>query len=205
MNGHGSGATKLLRGLFERAVTLAYLVAYTEKTRRYMHYTAINEHKMIQAARKLFCDEEIDKVLGAGSVCTIIRQYEKYRPEFLKGKKLARSWDIPFSEQIEDVGEPFEQYYLAGYLVPTMHVHATSTSVYSRYEPRGDDMVTREASPKEVLGTLIHAHAIFFQALELQINLFKLPLVDELAACHAEIPKTWNLSLETIPDAQNAR
>src|SRR5258708_17523905 len=61
VNGHGTAAMKLIRGLYERAVTLAYIIKYPKKAKRYLHYTAINEYKMIQAARKIFNDADIQK------------------------------------------------------------------------------------------------------------------------------------------------
>jgi hypothetical protein len=105
VNGHGTAAMKLIRGLYERAVTLAYIIKHPTKAKRYLHYTAINEHRLIQAARKVFSDADIEKGGQAGLVDRVIKNYDKYRPEFLRGKRVAPSWDIPFAEQVEDVGD----------------------------------------------------------------------------------------------------
>src|SRR6266567_6867164 len=86
VNGHAIGATKLLRGLYERAVTLAYLLKYPAKVKRFVAYAAINEHKLIQEARKLTSDTEIDAALSKDSIADIEQRYHQYKTQFLRGK-----------------------------------------------------------------------------------------------------------------------
>src|SRR4051794_1197276 len=45
VNGYGTAASKLVRGLYERAVALAYIVKYPEKAERFVRYAAIQEKK----------------------------------------------------------------------------------------------------------------------------------------------------------------
>jgi hypothetical protein len=131
INGHSIGGTKLLRGLYERAVTLAYILKYPEKVNRFVEYGAINEYKIVAQARKLFSDEEINAAFRQNSIETVQANYEKYKAAFLRGagKKVSSSWDVDFASQVRDLGSPFAEYYLSAYLLPTNHVHATLTSV----------------------------------------------------------------------------
>src|SRR4051794_13572749 len=47
--GHGWGiaAMKLLRGLYERAVALGYMIKHPEKAERFFRYAAIQEYKVM--------------------------------------------------------------------------------------------------------------------------------------------------------------
>jgi hypothetical protein len=47
VNGYGNGASKLLRGLYERAVTLTYLIKFPEKVERFERFAIIPEYKPI--------------------------------------------------------------------------------------------------------------------------------------------------------------
>jgi uncharacterized protein DUF5677 len=185
VNGHGAAATKLLRGMYERAVTLAYLLKHPEKVDSFIRYAAINEHKMVQEARKFVGDAELDAVLRENSIKATQRNYEKYKVEFLKpdGKKVRPSWDIDFASQVRNVGSPFEEYYLAAYLLPTNHVHATLTSI----------MRPEERQPAEVQAdiTLMMAHVLFTKVIELHGCLFGLSLEADLQQCSEDFADLW--------------
>jgi Family of unknown function (DUF5677) len=57
-NEYGTGALKLFRGLYERALALAYLVQYPDKVDRFINYGAIQEHRVLDAAFKSGISEE---------------------------------------------------------------------------------------------------------------------------------------------------
>src|SRR6266545_3070098 len=60
VHGHGTGATKLLRGLYERAVTLAYLIKNPDKAERFVRFAAIQEHRALDAALKVVSEDQFD-------------------------------------------------------------------------------------------------------------------------------------------------
>ena|ERR1700732_2698971 len=45
VNGYGIAGSKLLRGLYERAVTIAYLIQHPDKARRFLNFAAVTEKK----------------------------------------------------------------------------------------------------------------------------------------------------------------
>src|SRR5712691_7117185 len=61
VNGYAGGASKIFRGLYERGVTLAYIVENPEKARRFHRFSAIQAHRTIEAALKTFTEEEFEK------------------------------------------------------------------------------------------------------------------------------------------------
>jgi hypothetical protein len=77
VNGYANGAAKILRGLYERAVTLAYIGDSNEKARRFHRYSGIQAHRSMEAALKLFTEEEFEKVAGAGSIGWINRYLDR--------------------------------------------------------------------------------------------------------------------------------
>ena len=46
-NGYGFGAQKLLRGLYERAVTTAHLIQHPEDVETYLNYHHVAQHKLL--------------------------------------------------------------------------------------------------------------------------------------------------------------
>ena len=185
-NGHAVGATKLLRGLYERAVTLAYLLRHPEKVKRFVAYAAINEFRLIEAARKIMTDEQLDAVLRYGSISDMTERYDHYKTQFTRrNKKIAPSWDVDFASQVRDVGSPFEEYYLNAYLMPTQHLHATLTSVMQPGE-RQSDLALADM-------TLMMAHALLLKVMELHNQQFLLSIENELAVCTADFVSLWKL------------
>ena len=55
VHGWGVGASKLLRGLYERAVALAYMLKHPEKADRFFRYAAIQENTESHASRRRTC------------------------------------------------------------------------------------------------------------------------------------------------------
>ena len=63
-NGHGVAAVKLLRGLYERAVTLEYIRRNPDKAERFVRYGVIQESKVIRAAIDAVGEDGVKDRLG---------------------------------------------------------------------------------------------------------------------------------------------
>ena len=185
INGYGIPATQLLRGLYERSVTLAYIIKHPEKVERFIQYAAVAEYRLIQEARKLFSDEQINAAFKANSIGEVQKNFDKFKAPFLRkdGKKTAPTWDVDFASQVRDVGSPFAEYYLSAYLMPNSHVHATLTSI----------MLSEERLPPEVQAdvTLTMAHVLFLKVIELHNELFVLAHKSALAQCNQDFYDLW--------------
>ncbi len=53
-HGYGTGASKLLRGFYERAVALAYILKNRDKVERFSNFAAVQEYKAMKDALKQF-------------------------------------------------------------------------------------------------------------------------------------------------------
>src|SRR5712664_3122300 len=65
-NGYGIGAQKLLRGMYERAVTARYLFKHPEETDNYLAFHRLTDHKLMVAIQstmspEIFSQEQVKK------------------------------------------------------------------------------------------------------------------------------------------------
>src|SRR5258708_2695018 len=73
-NGYGTGASKLFRGLYERTVTLAYLIKHPEKAERFTRFAAVQEHRAMEGALKTVSLEQFDAAMKADNSVASIRE-----------------------------------------------------------------------------------------------------------------------------------
>lgn len=196
INGYAMASTKLLRGLYERAATLAYLLKHPAKVKRFLEFSAVNEHKLLQEARKQASDAELNALWPHGTIADIEQRYQQYKGQFERpgGKKLAPSWDTAFAAQVQELGTPFSDYYLTAYLLPTLHVHATLTSIMPNQG---------QTSEARCDLTLMMAHAILLKVMDLQNTHFQLSVDQELDACGTDFRELWKLNPQTAPGSSS--
>lgn len=198
VNGHSIGATKILRGLYERAVTLAYILKHPAKVDRFVAYGTIIERKLVQEARKHSTDKEIEGQLGNDSIAKIEDRYKQNKHLFLRpgGKKLAPSWDIAFASQVEEVGSPFTDYYLVAYLFPTQHTHATVTSINP---PKTPALIQHQSD-----FTVLISEALLLKVVKLHNQRFPIVTAKELQAAEEDFYNVWAGFLNRPPGAKDA-
>jgi hypothetical protein len=194
VNGYGIGASKLLRGLYERAVALAYIVKRPEKAERFVRFAAIQEHKAVNAARKITSQEEFDAVISAATVTRIRKSYDEIKPEFQVtqckcGRKgLAISWDMDVASMAHDVGDPYPKLYLSAYVLPNLHIHATLASIHPK---RPNEEEIAETNIRDGGFALLNATNLLLLALRSQDALFSLNLIGDIEACKLEVEEIW--------------
>lgn len=190
INGHGIAATQLLRSLYERSVTLAYIIKHPEKAERFVQYSAITEYRLIQEARKVFTDEQIDEAFKENSIEDIQKRFDEFKTPFLRkdGKKTMPNWDVDFASQVRDIGAPFVEFYLSAYLMPNSHIHATLTSI----------MLPEERLRAYVQAdlTLMMAHVLFLKVVELHARVFQLDHDIAIEKCNQDFNDLWLKGLQ---------
>ncbi|HEY7291516.1 MAG TPA: DUF5677 domain-containing protein [Vicinamibacterales bacterium] len=195
VNGHGVAAMKLLRGLYERAVTLEYIRRNPDKAERFVRYGVIQEFKALKAAVEAVGEDAVKERMGA-MLAEYQRMYDDVRPEFqvadckkCKTRRLAFSWDdLDFASMVRTLGEPYQNLYMASYAIPNLHIHATATSAFSR-EPNFGTPEEKNVHEAEV--SLIHATLIFVLVLNSESEVFSLGLDAETKACWDEVTTVW--------------
>jgi Family of unknown function (DUF5677) len=174
-HGFGIGASKLVRGLYERAVALAYMIKHPEKSERFIRYGAIQEFKAMVAALELISEEVFDEAMAPKTTVAQIRaNREMVKPEFqvevcreCHRKDTAFSWDEKgVLAQVQDVGFPYDKLYLGAYTIPNIYVHASLASAFQE----------SDAHHHEAEFALISATAVFLLVIRSQNTLFSLGL-----------------------------
>lgn len=113
VNGYGAGATKILRSLYERAVTIAYLIQKPDKVERFLQFAAIQENRAMKAALRQMSEDQIDAAMDPENrVAEVHKRYEQYKGTFeataceVCGVKTPPSWDLDLVSMVRHVGEP---------------------------------------------------------------------------------------------------
>lgn len=197
VNGHGIGAQKLLRGLYERALTLEYIRTRPDKAERFVRYAAIQEFKAAKKALEVVTQEQFDEAMAPGGISfeKMKEFHDLVKPEFqvtkcnkCGTKETAFSWDIDIASMVNKVGEPYKQLYLGCYNIPTLQIHATLASVFSREAARG----TRdERNIHDAEFSLACATLVFVVVIRSQNEIFALKLDEEIEACWRDVSDIW--------------
>jgi hypothetical protein len=199
VNGYATGAQKLVRGLYERAVVLAYIIKHPEKAERFLRFAAIQEYKLLNAALQVTTEEEFDRVATPlNSAAQIREMYEKVKPEFqvtqcsrCKATGTAFSWDTrDVPSMVHDVGDDYKTYYLGGYALPNLHIHATLANAMKEFnDPDQTARVKRHQYEADY--TLMHATALLVLVIRSQDTLFALGLDKDLEQCDSDFREVF--------------
>jgi hypothetical protein len=181
INGYGARATKILRRLYERAVTIADLIQSPEKAERFLQFAAIQENRAMEAALRQISPDQIDAQMGPrNTIAEIRKRYEEYKGNFkattcaVCGVKTPPSWDVDLATMIQRVGEPYKRLFVLAYTSPNFQIHATLASA----SKHGEDREEHDAK-----SALMVATDLFLSVIASQNALFSLNLKDDLEAC----------------------
>ncbi len=198
VHGFNVATTKLLRGLYERAVTHAYIIKNPEKVMKFIRFGAIQTYKVMKGALEAGITEEaFDKTMPAeNSIANITKRRDEAIEDFevkkceTCGEKPMVSWDdANIIGMAKAAGPLYQALYFGGYAMPTLHIHATLTSaVYGE----GVDKEVAAAVRKQVAySDLGRASAILLLVIKEQNELFKLGLDQDLEAAEEAIVEEW--------------
>jgi hypothetical protein len=187
-NGRGAAALKLLRTLYERAVTLRYLHEHPDELTAFWDFNHVQEYKLFVA---------IEESFGRGAVSEKTASDLKDRYDAVKDTfkvpvckkcdtyRVNHTWNrlnfVAMAQQTGSLGELT----VPAYYIPMKHAHATAGSMYSRLEqtPEG---VTFDASAQRGLAdrAFIAAHNIILQVIGVQGDQFSIPgLSEKIGIC----------------------
>jgi hypothetical protein len=202
VSGYGTGASKLLRGLYERAVALAYMVKNPAKAERFARFGAVQEYRALGDALKVTTEEQWNAVMGEdNSAAEITNRFESVRKEFqqtdckkCKTKRLATTWDLYVASMVREVGAPYDTYYLIAYTGANLAIHATLSSALR--ERNGADDAVGAKRRGEADTVLFCAAMLMVEVLRSQNSLFALGLGDDIQATEGAIAKVWKESID---------
>jgi len=197
VGGFGAGASKLLRGLYERAVTHAFIAKNPEKAESFVRFAGVQEFKLMTAGVRAVGEDAFNNVATPKtSVAGIKGMYETVKPEFQVtlckdcGRTgTAFSWDkLDLVAMAHKSGEEYVKYYLSAYASPNMYVHATAASAYKHIDEPAE---RNRINQNEAEVALIMGSALMILVMRIQSNMYDLKLDEPLAKCEAEILSVW--------------
>jgi hypothetical protein len=196
VHGYGLATSKILRGLYERAVTLAYLIEEPDKAERFVRFAAIQEHRALEAALKFISETEFDEMMGpANSVALIRQRYDEVKSDFgttlckkCGTKRIQSTWDLDVAAMVHKVGDPYNKLFLGAYTIPNFQIHATLASTSAGQE--GKTKTARRLRDAEF--ALLNATCILIHVIRSQTRFFSLNLDVELENCKKDFVDMCN-------------
>lgn len=179
-NGYGAAALKLVRSLYERAVTLRYLHEHPDELEDFWDYYRVTTYKLMTP---------VDDTLGKGVLSEEIRakveaDFEEVKPRFMVTaceqcgtKRLNHSWNkldlVSMSKKAGVIGRLI----IPGYYTPLRHAHATVGALLSRLEDNEIEGIffAPMAQREEADEGLMTSQNIIVDVLNVQDERFKIP------------------------------
>jgi hypothetical protein len=186
-NNCGIGGLKILRPLYERAVTMQYLAKHPDKVAAFIDYNAVNLGKFYKHAAREF---DLENQVPPERAAEIENEYKDALDAF--GRRPWSGLNV-LDMAKKAVMEGDEQSNLFGlyglcFFRPTMHIHTTSLSFNDYVEVKDDTLqIKRNAQQAIAWQTLLSAHAVMLHVLKIQDDYFKLDVDETLVNDFLEI------------------
>jgi Family of unknown function (DUF5677) len=183
-NGYGFGALKILRGMYERVVTSAFISKNPAEVRHFFNDSPIKRQGIWR--RSLEWMPELQQRYHAEQIETLEQSYRQAlqkRAETICKKcgqpKTQEAWTRRDLETMAKETDPnLASLYAACYLKPTCHSHATSFGIERRLNGHN----YRDSSEAEARQALHLSHNLILRVLWLQDAYFNLGLEAEIEA-----------------------
>jgi hypothetical protein len=202
-NGYGIGAQKLLRALYERAVTMAFLADNPSEVDAFLDYHAIAQHKLSTAIRKTMGPNILRKEQAETE-----SEYLRVKDSYLitdcakcGTKRLNHTWhklDLVTMAHRTIFGDNI----VAGYYLPMGHAHSTVRALISRLEDTDSEGLgfNPDPQPEEADRALLVSHQIMLGVLETQQKYFNLAELEQpLQKCMQDFMEIWQRNNSTPP------
>lgn len=201
-NGYGIGAEKLLRGMYERAVTAMHLHEHPDKAEDFLDYHKITRHRMMIAVeatlgKNVFPPEQKQE---------IEEEFQRAKARFMVTdcevcgtKRLNHSWSKLDFVTMAKAG-PLAQLLVPAYYWGVREGHSTVEAIFSRLsvdEARdGEGLVFEGSAQRDRADTaLLTAHKILVMVLELHKDHFGLDaLKAPVQSCIEDLFTIWDKS-----------
>ena len=197
-NGYGYGAMRLLRSMYERAVTQAYIAKHPKEADNFLDYFLVTPKKTLDKLKEMHGEQEVEKMLGKKAIDDVEKDFQTVKTKFTRGKgkkkSLQMSWTKKTMEALVDAaGDTYKALYLYCYVRPLLQAHPSASSILDRLKDEGGTITFDvESSKGMIVWPLISAHNLVIQTLGEQNDYFKLSLDAEIKERVADFQACWN-------------
>ncbi len=174
-NGYGVGALKILRGMYERAVTSAYLLDNPEFGEQFLDYHKVHKYKAYNHGLKM---GPFKPQLSEETVKQIKDEFEAVKAQYTedicgvcKKTRIQGSWTkLDTLSLAKKAGKGFEELYFDAFYLPTLQVHTTVASLMNRLGQTPEGRLTSNpgAQRTEARHAVVLAHNLLLRVLESQ-------------------------------------
>lgn len=203
-NGYGIGGMKILRGLYERAVTLAYISENPDKAEDFLDYFNIHQWKFLNHVRQVFALDKLN--LSSEEEAEIQNNYEKVKERYKEvlcekcdKTRIRNSWSkLDTLSMARNAG--IDKLYVPCFFHPTLQTHTTVASLCSRLKLRDDSGLTFIDGPqhKEADFSITGAHNLILCVLDAVNGYFKMGLQEEIEDRFRDFQLIWGVREEQI-------
>jgi hypothetical protein len=197
-NGYGVGAMKILRGMYERAVTAQYLHLHPEEEEAFFDFDWVSLHRLTKAIEGTMGKN----VLPEDKLREVETNYRNVKDQFMVTeckkcgtKRLNHTWcRLDFVSMANAAGK-IGQSIVPAYYLPMRHAHSTVGAIMDRLEQSAAGGLAFDAGSQRVWvrDALKAAHGVLLNVLELQGERFKLASLDDpLQKCVEDFREIWS-------------
>jgi len=190
-HGYGIAALKLLRPMYERVVTIMYLIRNPEQAENFVNWLLVEKHKTLN----LLMDEGDDpaKYLTPEELAQVEANYARMKTRFARKQHSWTKLDLKSMANKVGVGKM----YLSLCYWPTLQIHTTLIGMMARVEATAGSVAFKVGAQRgEADRALLGAHTCLLLALDALIRYFKLP-VQKGAQLLTTYKEYWNREIST--------
>lgn len=198
-NGYGIGAQKLLRGMYERAVTSNYLFKHPDEAKDFQDYSRITDYRLLESLRASGAGDIISKELAGA----IEADYGQVKTRFTvtackkcDTTRINHSWNKKDLVSMARESDSLWALLPYAYQVPTRELHSTMNSIFSRLD---DEAISNSeglifdssAQRAKADSTLRVAHLVLLSVLNVQKECFNIAELEPLLKiCMEDVSST---------------
>ncbi len=141
-NGYGIGALKILRTMFEKVATSAYLMQHPEECIRFRDYGVVQRFKVVSRMHKL---RDSAQYVSDESYRELEKEYNSVKEQFNEkrcsrcGRGNPPSWTkLDMYNLAMKAGYGLGEMLIPAYAMPNLVIHATASDLAGRKIPNGD-------------------------------------------------------------------
>ena len=201
-NGYGFGSLKILRGFYERVVTIIYISENENEAQQFLEYYYIHRGKLLTHAETSFGN--LDRYLGEEEILEAKNDFNKYKVRFqqtvckkCKTKRIMHSWSkLDIAAMAKKT--KLDHLYFPGYYYPTLQSHATTSSMIYRLKSGENESISFDemSQPEMADKSLIIAHNLIIRMINNQNDFFKLKLSTDLELLNKDFKEMWDRHIE---------
>lgn len=189
-NGYGVGAFKLLRGMYEKAVTAAYLSKNPMEAELFLDYYHVQQLKSLNHFKEGMSEDDVRVYFTDAKLKEIQQAADSVKHKFPN----RMSWTkLNTPAMAKAVGNGYKDLYHLAYFLPTLQLHSTAAAVVERLTLTADGAMTFNAGsqPEMARQAMITAHNVILLVIDLQNDHFGLKLDDEINQRARDFQEVW--------------